>query len=129
MPERSTLPGAVEDLIERYFESIDSMRVLLAIHAEPKRSWSCREVADVAGLDHGSASRQLVRLRQAGLLSVKLADDATYGYAASGDLARAVDELKACFQARPLDVVALIAARSERRLKHFADAFRFRKDR
>lgn len=127
MAERSTLPQPVQDLVTRHLASIETMQVLLLLHAAPARTWTSADVAAATSLDEVSATRQLVLLRQRGLLSVEMTDDAAYRYHATGDLASAVDGLAACFRARPLEVAALIASRSQHRLRLFADAFRLRR--
>jgi hypothetical protein len=116
----------VQDLVARHVVSIETMQVLLTLHAAPDRAWTARDVAEATSLDDVSATRHLVLLRQHGLLSVELTDDASYRYNASGELAGAVDSLAACLRARPLEVAALISSRSHQRLRLFADAFRIR---
>ena len=127
MGQRSTLPEPVQDLVARHVASIETMQVLLTLHAAPTRAWTSRDVAAATSLDEVAATRQLVILRQRGLLAVEMTDDAAYRYNAEGDLASAVDGLAQCFRARPLDVAALIASRPQHRLRLFADAFRLRR--
>ena len=104
------------------------MQVLLLLRDQPERRWTSPEVTEALRLDEASVSGALVRLRQLGFLTVELEGDARYRYAAAGDLASAVDDLRECYRTRPLDLAALIAARPQQRLRLFADAFRLRKD-
>lgn len=128
MWERGALPESVVRLVATRVESLEALRVLLLLRDQPDRTWTCQEVTDAVALDAASVSGALVRLRQRGLLTVELADDARYRYAATGDLGSAVDDLKECYRTRPLDLAALIASRPQQRLRLFADAFRLRKD-
>ena len=109
-------------------DSLEMMQVLFVLHDQQNRTWSSQEITADLGLDEAAVSGALVRLRQRGLLAVEMADDAKYRYAASGDLAEAVDQLRQCYRTRPLELAALIAARPQQRLRLFADAFRLRKD-
>jgi hypothetical protein len=127
MGPRSTLPQPVQDLVTRHVASIEAMQVLLTLHAAPTRAWTSEEVSAATSLDEVSATRQLVVLRQRGLLAVEMTDDAAYRYNAEGSLASAVDGLAECFRARPLEVAALIASRPQHRLRLFSDAFRLRR--
>jgi hypothetical protein len=127
MGQRSTLPLPVQDLVTQHVASLEAMQVLLVLHSAPTRAWTSGEVAVATSLDEVSATRQLVVLRQRGLLAVEMTDDAAYRYNAAGELASAVDGLAECFRARPLDVAALIASRPQHRLRLFADAFRLRR--
>lgn len=128
MWERGTLPEQVQQLVATRVDSLEMMQVLFVLHDQQNRTWSSQEITADLGLDEAAVSGALVRLRQRGLLAVEMADDAKYRYAASGDLAEAVDQLRQCYRARPLELAALIAARPQQRLRLFADAFRLRKD-
>jgi hypothetical protein len=128
MPDQDTLPETVRRLVANRLESLEMVQVLLLLHADPDRVWTSADVEGATALDEVSASRQLILLRQGGLLTVEMASDATYRYGATGDLARAVDDLKQCYQARLVDLASLIASRPRQRLQLFADAFRLRKD-
>jgi DNA-binding MarR family transcriptional regulator len=126
MPAHRPLPESVEGLIATRIESLEAMQVLFLLRDRPDRTFTAREVAESLALDDVSVSRQLIQLRQRGLLAVEMSDDASYRYAASGELASAVDELRECYVSRPLDLAALIANRPQVRLRLFADAFRLR---
>jgi hypothetical protein len=128
MPYRRPLPDSVERLVATRIESLEMMQVLFVLSDEPHRAWTAREVAESITVDEVSASRQLIRLRQRGLLAVELSEDASYRFAADGELAVAVAELRECARSRPLELAARIAARPQQRLQHFADAFRVRRD-
>jgi hypothetical protein len=128
MWERGALPESVQRLVATHVDSLDVMQVLLLLHDHPDRTWTSQEATEVLGLDAASVSGALVRLRQRGFLTVELAGDTRYRYAPKGDLGSAVDDLKECYRARPIDLAALIAARPQQRLRLFADAFRLRKD-
>ena len=128
MWSHASLPESVQQLIASRIDSVEMLRVLVLLRDEPGRRWTSREVTSALELDEASVSGALVRLRQRGFLAVELQDDTRYRYAAEGDLADAVAELRKCYQARPLDLAALIAARPQQRLRLFADAFRLRKD-
>jgi hypothetical protein len=128
MTHHGSLPDAVQRLVATRIDSLEMMQVLLLLSDLPPRAWTSREAAESLGSDEVSVSGQLVRLRQRGLLAVQMSEDASYRYAASGDLALAVEQLRECARSRPLEVAALLATRPQQRLRHFADAFRMRRD-
>lgn len=128
MWSRDALPPSVQELIDSRIDSLAMMQVLLLIREQADRRWTFETVRDASSMDEASISGALVKLRQRGFLSVELADDACYRYAASGDLAAAVDELRECYRSRPLDLAARVASRPQQRLRLFADAFRLRRD-
>jgi hypothetical protein len=128
MWSRGELPPSVQELVGARIDSLEMMQVLLVIREQPDRSWTLDMVRDASSMDEAAISGALVKLRQRGFLSVELAGDTRYRYAASGDLAAAVDDLRECYRTRPLDLAAFIASRPQKRLRLFADAFRLRKD-
>jgi hypothetical protein len=89
------LPPSVRHLIATRVESLETMRVLFLLRDHPDRTWTAREVAASLALDDVAVSRELIWLRQRGLLAVEMSDDASYRYAPSGELDAVVDELRA----------------------------------
>ena len=122
------IPDEARLLVERRIASVEMLDVLLLVHDSPGRAWTAAEAARALGTSEVSASAQLVALRQSGILSVAMADDARYTYGPRPDLAAAVDALAAHFRDHPLDVADLIRSRPRQKLRMFADAFRLRKD-
>jgi hypothetical protein len=125
---RSGVPDEARLLVERRIDSMQMLDVLLLLHRSPERSWAASETARALGTSEVSASAQLVALRQGGILSVEMTDDARYTYQPRPELAAAVDALAAHFRENPLEVAELIASRPKHTLRIFADAFRLRKD-
>lgn len=125
---RTGLPDDARLLVERRIDSIEMLDVLLLLHGNPRRPWTAAEAARALGTSEVAASAQLVALRQGGILSVEMTDDARYTYQPRPELAVAVDALAAHFHENPLEVAELIAARPKQKLRLFADAFRLRKD-
>lgn len=128
MSARGALPASVQELVHARIDSLEMLQVLLLIHGRPEQSWNYATVRDSVSMDEASISGALVKLRQRGFLSVEISDDTLYRYSAAGELAAAVDDLRDCYRARPLDLASLIASRPQQRLRLFADAFRIRKD-
>jgi hypothetical protein len=125
------MPGIPEDarlLIATRVDSLATLDVLGLVRTGGDREWTADDVAGALRLDVVSASRQLVALRQGGILTVTMGVDARYRYAPPAATAVAIDALVAAYVAHPLEVAELIAARPRNKLRLFADAFRIRKD-
>lgn len=128
MAPSGDVPDDVRALILRRVESPEFLDVLLLMHGSGDRALKPDEVAGRLRVDEVTASRALVSLRQAGILTVTIDEDAQYRYQPPPAAAETIDALVAHYRDRPQDVIDLIARRPQQKLKLFADAFRIRKD-
>lgn len=109
--------------------SAEQCEILIAMHEAKGRWWSAQELAAEIFLLPGPTARDLESLATRGLLEVRLGSDVRYRFApASDELAALVTELASMYRARRTDVLSFIVSRNGRAFRHFADAFRFRKE-
>jgi len=119
------IPHHVRRFIISHIDSVGELEALLLLRSEP-RGWKADQVA--ARLYTGEAETIvfLERLRSAGLLDCH---DGVYRYECRAEeLRRMVDELAGLYGRLLIPITNLVHAKP-RRIRQFADAFRFRKDR
>lgn len=119
----------VRAFIDAYIDSIDVLRVLLALAREPQRDWTNADVAALAQLSPDAAGAQLDRLCGNGLAQAAPGPPKTYRYAPRADeFHKMVQELIQLDDHRPVTLIRLVYARTTSSAQAFADAFRLRKD-
>jgi len=115
---------ALRQFILDYVESIADLEALLLLRRE-QRAWDNAAVAKELYVGEPVAADVLARLQILGLLT---SDNGSYSYAPrTPELAAMVDELAQTY-ARALIPVTHLVHSNPRRLRRFADAFKFRKD-
>jgi hypothetical protein len=119
------IPHHMRRFIIRHIDSVGELEALLLLHSEP-RDWKADQVAARLYTSEAETIEFLKRLRSAGLLDCH---DGVYRYdCRTGELRRMVDELAGLYGRLLIPITNLIHAKP-RRIRQFADAFRFRKDR
>lgn len=115
----------IRTFIARYIDSVAELEALLLLRANPEEAWSIAMVAQRLYIPAADAAEVLRRLTENGFLS---AGDAGYTFAcAVPELAQGLDRLAETY-ARQLVAVTNIIHAKPRRIRQFADAFKFRKD-
>lgn len=118
------IPSHVRRFIASHIDSVGELEALLLLRAMP-REWEAAEVAARLYTREPDTVEILDRLCRAGLLARQ---DKAYRYECRTDELRlVVDELAGLYARQLIPVTNLIHAKS-RRIRQFADAFRFRKD-
>jgi len=124
------IPQPVRAFIAAHVESVLQLELLLLLHAQAPRPWTADELARELRIDAAWASAQLASLAGAGVLDAGAADPPAYRYAPrTPQLDAAVAGLARAYAARRVTVIGLIFSKPVAKIRSFADAFRFRKDR
>lgn len=122
---RADIPRQLRRFIAKYIDSVAALEALLLLRAAPDQTWDVSRVASRLYITEPETSQILDRLCRDGLLACA---DKVYKYECkTEELQRAVDELSALYARHLIPVTNMIHAKS-RRIREFADAFRFRKD-
>jgi hypothetical protein len=120
------IPDDVRDFILRHIDSVAQLEALLLLRHAPDETWEVTKVAARLYTEEKEVSDLLGRLCADGLLSC---DDKLYRYApATAEQRESVDRLAETYSRHLIPVTNMIHAKP-RRIREFADAFRFRKER
>lgn len=115
------------DFIHTSIRSVWTLELLLCLRRSPGRIWTDAELVREMRASDLIVSEGLSTLRTVGLVRP---EEGGHRYApASAVIAGLVDRLERLYRDRPVAVTKAIFAAPNERLKTFADAFRFRKDR
>ena len=120
------IPADVRDFLLRHIDSVAQLEALLLTRGNPGKSWDARQMSQRIYTSEQENAELLARLADDGFLGV---NDARYQYdckdAAQRDL---IEKLAGIYSRHLIPVTNLIHAKP-RRIRQFADAFKFRKDR
>jgi hypothetical protein len=120
------IPGDLRDFILRHIDSVSQLEALLLLRAKPDEEWDVARTAQRLYVDEQEVTEVLARLCADGLLTCQ---GGLYRYEPEGAEKRAVIDRLADIYARHLIPVTNMIHTKPRRIRAFADAFRFRKDR
>ena len=119
------VPKHLRDFIARYIDSVAQLEALLLLRGNAAERWGIEPVAQRLYIPPEEALEILQHLSRHGLLS---ADNGVFQYAcAEPDLRKTVDELAETYRRQLIPITQLIHAKP-RRIRAFADAFKFTKD-
>jgi hypothetical protein len=120
------IPGDIQDFILQHIDSITQLEALLLLRADPDGRWEPARVARRLYTGEREVEAVLAGLCATELLSC---DQDVYRYDPRTDENRSlIDRLAAVYGRHLIPVTNMIHAK-ERRIREFANAFRFRKDR
>ena len=121
------VPLALRAFLLEHIDSVAQLEALLLLRREAKPL----PVASIAGalyVPEAVAAEELAALRERGLLMAEEGREPAYRYAPATPETAAMVDLLAATYARALIPVTNIVHGNPLRLRRFADAFRFRKD-
>ena len=119
------IPKRVRRFISEYIDSVAELEALLLLRAAPEETWDTVRVAARLYTNEPEAARILGRLCRNGLLTCT---GTVYRYECRTEkLRRMVDDVAELYSRYLIPITNMIHAKS-RRIREFADAFRFRKD-
>lgn len=119
------VPGDLRDFIVRYIDSVAQLEALLLLRANPAEDWNATNVASRLYASEQDAADVLGRLCDDGLIHC---NDGIYRYASDNpEISELVDRLAETYSKHLIPVTNMIHAKP-RRIREFADAFKFRKD-
>lgn len=124
------LPEHVEQFILDHVDSVELIDVLLLLKRNQGKAWTPEEVSQRLYTTPKSAANRLAALRAS---RVAAAEDGpqqtTYRFGpATGELARAVEDLEQAYGSRRTTVINLVFSKPDEKIRTFADAFRLRED-
>ena len=120
------VPDDVREFILQYIDSITELEALLLLRANPDERWDLAGTTGRLYTDESEVEAVLSRLCAAGLLDCQ---EDVYRYAPQREEVRVLVDRVAAVYARHLIPVTNMIHAKERRIRDFADAFRFRRDR
>jgi hypothetical protein len=119
------VPKHLRDFVARYIDSVAELEALLLLHGNPVERWGIEPVASRLYIAPSEALEILDRLSRDGLLA---GESGVFRYdCASPELRPVVDELADTYRRQLIPITKLIHAKP-RRIRAFADAFKFTKD-
>jgi len=120
------IPGDLRDFILRYVDSIGQLEALLLLRTHANEEWDIKRTAARLYSSEAEVAESLGRLCADGLLGC---NEDRYRYAPqSSDLQSMVDRLATAYAKHLIPVTNMIHAKP-RRIREFAEAFKFRRDR
>jgi hypothetical protein len=118
------IPAEVRDFILRHLDSVAHLEALLLLRSNPDASWDVTGIAKRLYAAEEQIAEVLARLCADGLVSCS---DGVYRYARAPEMQQTVDRLAGVYSRHLIPVTNMIHAKP-RRIREFADAFRFRRD-
>jgi hypothetical protein len=134
------LSEEVKKFIAEHISSVEQLEVLLWLHQRQQQTWSAQKVSQELRIDPASAAERLADLEARGLLTRReaggggpptegAAADPLYQYQPQKPhFDHAVSDLAKSYQEYRVTVISLIFSKPIDKIRTFADAFKFRKD-
>lgn len=120
------VPGDLRDFILRYIDSVAQLEALLLLRANPHEVWNVATTARRLYTSEQQVAEILARLCADGLLNCA---EGIYRYADVAPEQQAmIDRLAGAYERHLIPVTNIIHGKP-RRIREFADAFKFKKDR
>jgi hypothetical protein len=123
------IPEALKAFIFASFETVDQLRILLLLQANPARTWSALLVSSKLHLQPDVAQTNLQILCQKGFLALSNGASPQYGYQPANaeleQMARAMSELD---RTRPVTLIRLIYARPKEMSQTAGNSTELRRD-
>lgn len=120
------IPADLRDFILRYIDSVAHLEALLLLRAAPETAWEASLVAARLYTNAEQAGEVLAQLCDEHLL---ICENGLYRYGGQPpEHIAMIDRLAASYAKQLIPITNLIHSKP-RRIRQFADAFKFRKDR
>jgi hypothetical protein len=124
----SQLSPDVERFLREHVDSVEQCEMIVAMHNKSDQWWTAHELAAELYLSDVPTARDLETLARRGFLEVLVKNELHYRMApVSQALTLGVRDLAGLYRTRRVDILSYVVRKKGRPLKHFADAFRFRK--
>ena len=119
------IPEDVRDFIIRHIDAVAQLEALLLLRGNPGNDWTAAATARRLYISEQDASEVLERLCDDGLLTCA---EGCFRYDANAQTIAIVDRMAQVYSRHLIAVSNMIHAKP-RRIRQFADAFKFKKDR
>ena len=120
-----SIPADIREFIQRHIDSVAQLEALLLLRSNPDGTWDVAATAKRLYASEQEIAGALERLCGDGLLSCT---DGIYRYDCSSEVKETIERLAGTYSRQLIAVTNMIHAKPGR-IREFADAFRFRKDR
>ena len=137
MTDTITIPDSLKPADGRFgagpskvrVDSLEKLEVLLLLRARADREWTASAVSLELRITESSAAARLADLAARGLLVGNAENPPVYRFSpSSSEDVQAVTELAAVYGAKRVSVITFIFSRPLDKVRGFADAFVFKKD-
>lgn len=123
------IPEEVKTFMAEHINSLFQLETLLLLYGSKEIEWSVEDTDRELHLGPQLAGNLLADLHGRGLLSIRHTPDLLYRYSTSSDqLDQAVSALATAYRERRVSVISFLFSRPFHKVRIFADAFRFRRD-
>jgi hypothetical protein len=126
MMTEEPVPPDVRDFILRHIDSIAQLEALLLLRVNPREAWDAERLSRRIYVSEQETTELLATLAGDGLLGN---NEGVFHYECNDEAKRSLIERLADIYSRQLIPVTNLIHAKPRRIRQFADAFRFRKDR
>ena len=128
MPDTS-LPPTIETFLRDHVETLQELELLTVLINAPDRWWDAAAVGRLIGADPAATRAALERLASRNLLAITISSEVRYRFQpGTPALRHAADAFAEALRTHGLAVYRFVAGTSNRAIRDFADAFRFRRD-
>jgi hypothetical protein len=127
VPPEGLSPDVVQ-FVSHAVDSIEQLELLAMLVGSSGRWWNAASAGAALGVSSGKVQHDLECLATRNLLAVKLGNDVSYRFDPGSPALRAVSQtVVAAYRNHPQALFRLVAARQNRAVREFADAFRIRR--
>ncbi|MDQ3026225.1 MAG: alkaline phosphatase family protein [Pseudomonadota bacterium] len=125
-------PGIPDDVRRFVLTSVPSvpfMEAMLVFRARHGERLTTRNIGEWLYMSEEAAAGFVAQLVASRIIRPAETDRASHRFAPESDeLAEMLDRVASCYSSNLIEMTDLIHAKTERKARHFADAFRLRKD-
>ncbi len=123
------IPEEVKRFMTEYLDSLFQLETLLLLYRRRETEWSIEDTDRELQIGPQLAATLLSALHARGLLSLRESPGLLYRYSPSSvELDNAVSALATAYKERRVSVISFLFSRPFEKVRIFADAFRFRRD-
>jgi len=123
------IPEEVKRFMTEYIHSLFQLETLLLLYEKKEVDWSIEDTDRQLHMGSQLAGNLLADLHARGLLSLRETPEPLYRYSPSSvQLDQAVSALAMTYKERRVSVISFLFSRPLDKVRSFADAFRFRRD-
>lgn len=124
--DNDLIPDDVRNFIIRHIDSVAELEALLLLHSNPAEQWTVASTARRLYIGEQDASEVLTSLCEDGLVGHA---EGSFRFGPADEQARMMIDRLAQVYSRHLIAVSNLIHAKPRRIRQFAEAFKFKKDR
>lgn len=124
------IPRNVERYVTEHIDSVPEIEIMMVLYANPEEKLGVEQVARRVYVSVPMAAALLTKLVQDGVATTLAVGDVTlYHYRpATGEVADIISQVARAYREALIPLTQLIHSKPNAALRHFADAFRIKKD-